>query len=97
MLTGPGVENDDEESCENGQLQDEKDDMLLLVVYDAELLMIRQAKEREEAVEDARCVYMLLFFSQLFVDFIFLQYRLTFLRLCCLFSNFSVILFRDCF
>ena len=71
MLTGPGVENDYEEACEDGQLQAKEDDMLLLVVHDAELLMIRQAEEREKAVEDARCVSMLLFFIPFFDDFIF--------------------------
>ena len=71
VLTSPGVENDDEEACEDGQLQAKEDDMLLLVVHDAELLMIRQAENGEQAVEDARCVSMLLFFIPFFDDFIF--------------------------
>ena len=71
MLTGPGVENDDEEACEDGQLQAKEDDMLLFVVHDAELLMIRQAEKGEQAVEDARCVSMLLFFIPFFDDLIF--------------------------
>ena len=99
MLTGPGVENDDEEACEDGQLQAEKDDMLLLVVHDAKLLMIGQAENREQAVEDARCVSMLLFFSQFFNDFIVQYYRISLLGFCFFFlNNLSFrLLFRNIF
>ena len=77
VLTSPSVKYNDEETRKDSEFHSEKDDVLLLVVHDTKLLVIRKAKDREQAVENTGCVTMFFFLliKPFIDDLIFLYLR----------------------